>query len=420
MIRKYARAAFVASLMMSATGVATAMLATTAVVQAADKVGKAVGVPLNDAVKAMQVNDWQAAMAKVKEADAVANKNGYEQYNINKFYGIIYLNLNDHSSATTVYEAAADSPSMPADEKKDVLSNALQLSQEAKHYQKAIDYGKQLESMNALNDLLTAQVALAYYQLNDMTNAQSYAQKSVDLSKAANKAPNEIAMQIIMKGQAKNNDPAAAIHTLEQLAVDYNASDSWQQLTGVALGVKGVQTLDALYIFRLRYTAGAMKDADDYEVYGSLCNQLGYPMEAKTVIEQGVSSGKAKAGATLSKARTDAAGDQRAMNQFIASAKASKSGEQDVKLAEDLYGYGRYTEAEEAARRGIGKDGVKDANEGQMILGVVLLAQNKYDDAVAAFGQVGGSEARKNAAHIWSLYAQAKKKQSSASTAPAH
>lgn len=421
MIRKYARAALVATLMMSAAS-ATAMMAATSVAQAAEKVGKAVGAPLNEATKAMQVQDWATALAKTQEAAAIPTKNGYEEYTVNKFLGIVYVNMKDMTSATKYYLLAADSPSMPEEEKKDVWHNALLLAGQAKMYDKAVFYAKGLEAMGALDDALTAETAVAYYNLKDYPNAQTYAQKSIDMAKAAGKKPNEAAMQIVMGTQAKSNDQAGALKTLEQLAIDYNSADSWQQLTGLALSGKSMQPIDALYIFRLRYTSGAMKDSDDYVVYGSLGNQLGYSVEAKAILEQGISSGKltsGQAGATLTKARNDAAMDQKAMNQIISSAKASKSGEQDVKLAEDLYGYGRYAEAEEAARRGIGKGGIKDASEGQMILGLALVAQGKNDEAITTLDQVSGSANRKRAAQIWSIYAQAKKKLAGASTAPA-
>ena len=41
-------------------------------------------------------------------------------------------------------------------------------------------------------------------------------------------------------------------------------------------------------------------------------------------------------------------------------------------------------------------------------------------DAIQAFGQASGSEGRSKVAHLWSLYAQAKKKQTAGSAAPAH
>jgi hypothetical protein len=65
---------------------------------------------------------------------------------------------------------------------------------------------------------------------------------------------------------------------------------------------------------------------------------------------------------------------------------------------------------------------MKDPGEGQLLLGATLVAQNKYDEAIQAFGQVTGSPAKLKVAHLWSLYAQAKLKKAPAApaTPPAH
>ncbi|MGN6515135.1 MAG: tetratricopeptide repeat protein [Rhizomicrobium sp.] len=383
------------------------------------KVGKAVGEQLLAAQKAMAANDWAGALADVKQAQAVPDQNAYETYEINKFLAIIAIQTKDYATAATASEAAADSPAMPDEEKKDMYHNALLLAVQAQQYDKAVVYGQQLAQINALDDSLSAALAQAYYYLKDMANAQKYAQQSIDMAKAAGKPANQTAMEIVMSAQAQNNNQAGAEATLEQLALQYNDPHNWGTLINVALGTKGIKDQDALYLFRLRQTTGAMSDPSDYSLMGTLAEQLGYPQEAVKVLEAGIAAGKVtsgQVGTTLTKARHDAAQDQRALAQIAAAAAKSKSGEQDVKLAEDYWGYGRFADAEAAARAAISKGGLKDPSEGQMILGLALTAQGKYAEAQTTFGSVSGSAARMKAAHLWSLYAQAKAK---GTTAPA-
>ena len=85
----------------------------------------------------------------------------------------------------------------------------------------------------------------------------------------------------------------------------------------------------------------------------------------------------------------------------------SPNGELDVKLAETLYGYGRYADAVTAARRGLGKGGAKtDANEANMVIGMSLAMQGNNTDALAAFDSIkNGSPSVMRAQHLWSLYA---------------
>jgi tetratricopeptide repeat protein len=122
----------------------------------------------------------------------------------------------------------------------------------------------------------------------------------------------------------------------------------------------------------------------------------------------------------MRKSRNDAATDERQLPSIAASAAKSRTGEQDVKLAEDYWGYGRFADAEAAARRAIGKGGMKDPSEGQMLLGMLLVVQGKYDDAVQTLAQVHGNPARMADAHLWTIYAQAQaKKAGGAAPAPA-
>ena len=66
---------------------------------------------------------------------------------------------------------------------------------------------------------------------------------------------------------------------------------------------------------------------------------------------------------------------------------------------------------EAAAKRAIQKGGNPDPSEAPMVLGQALTAQGKYDDAVAAFGQVGGGgPVTARIARLWADYARIKKR----------
>jgi len=214
-----------------------------------------------------------------------------------------------------------------------------------------------------------------------------------------------------MSSQANQHDQAGAQQTLENLALNYNRASDWSQLIDVALGGKNVKDADALYLLRLKYMIpDAMRDFD-YTSLASAADQQTYSTEAYNVLQKGISSGKitqAKAGALYTHARAQAALDQKELPEAAAAAAKSKTGYQDIKLADDYWGYGRYADAEAAARQAISKGGLKDPNQAQLLLGTLLVAQGKYDDAITALGQVSGTHT--NTAHLWSVYAQAQKK----------
>jgi tetratricopeptide (TPR) repeat protein len=371
---------------------------------------------LQAAQKAAQAGDMAGAMAQIRIAQAVPNLNEHDQYAIAQLLSAIAANMRDYPTAMTAYDTMIASPDFatqdPADQKL-AVHDAVVVAQNVQQWPKVISYGQQLETLGGNDEITYTVIAIAYYSQKDNKTATVYAQKAVDYAKANNKTAPEQAMQLVTNGLAQS-DPAAALRNMEQIAIDHNEPDLWYKLTDHAVGARGVKEIDALYLYRLRFMAGGMEQGDDYLVMTSLAELLGYSTEEVKVFEQGMSSGKlsaGQAGAKLSKARKDAATDERLLPTLAASADKAKSGDQSVKLAEDYWGYGRYADAETMARAGIAKGYPKDPTEGQMILGEALVAQGKYDEAIATFNAVSGNDGRKSAAHLWSIYAQARKKQ---------
>jgi hypothetical protein len=308
-----------------------------------------------------------------------------------------------------------------------MYNNALVLASAAGHYQKAVVYGQLLAALAPLSAESDLRMALDYYNLKDMAHAQEFAQKSIDAAKAAGTPPDPNALRIVMNGQAQKNDVSGVESSLETLVLadPDNAAVSWRDLVNLAFQEKGAGEIDAIFLYRLKVLAGAMTDADDYTTLAATDEQLGYPTEATDILQKGISSGKITAGQVgeqLNKARKDSVLDQRELPEAVSGAAKSKSGEGDVKLGEDYWGYGRFADAEAAARRAIAKGGLKHPAEGPLLLAATLVAQNKYDEAIQVLGQITGTPATMKVAHLWTLYAQGKQKKSPAApaTAPAN
>ena len=357
------------------------------------------GKPLQEAATLVGAKDYQGALAKIKEAQAAPDRTAFDDYRINQFLGIVSFNLKDYATADQAFEAAADSPALPDEDKKDTLRNAFALSAQAKHYQKAVGYGLQLETLGVMDANMASDLAISYYNLNDKANATKYAQKSVDLAKAAGQQPPQAALEITLNNQAQSNNQAGAEQTLEQLALQYNSPQAWGQLIDVGFGAKGMNDVTAMDLYRLKFLAKAMK-GDDYKLAGRLANQIGFFGDAVAILSAGGSGG-----ADLSKARNDAAKDKASLSSQIAQAKRS-SGEVASKVAEALYGYAQYADAEDVGRYAMTKGGAKYPYEAPLVVGMSLVGEGKYAEAVQVFNQVPGGEAAKKVAHLWSMYAQ--------------
>lgn len=385
---------------------------------------KAAGPSIIDAQKLIQAKDFQGAMAKLKEAQAIADRTDFDNYIINRLMMSAAVGLNDMATAATAAEAAAESPAMPDDDKAAVLRDALQLAAVQNQQTKVIQYGQVLAPLNGLDYRTMGMLAIAYYNTKDFPHAQQYAQQSIALAKAAGQPPDPNALQIIEGSQVNTNNQAGAEQTLEQIALQNPSPAVWGQLVGATFGARGMNDTIGIYLYRMLIVSGAAKGSD-YKEMGNSLELLGYPTEAVNVLQQGISSGKlssGEVGATLSRARRDAAQDQKMLPQIASAAAKSRSGEQEIKLGEDYWGYGRYADAEAAARRAMAKGGLKTPSEGALMIGAAQVVQAQYADGIQTLSQVSGNDAAIRTAHLWSLYAQSKQggRAAAAPPAPAH
>lgn len=161
--------------------------------------------------------------------------------------------------------------------------------------------------------------------------------------------------------------------------------------------------LDMLRLMRATKSLGAANE------YLTLADQLArgrFYVEARSVIEEGVASGK------LSRSNGDVAailkevggrlvGDRAALTELDPRARSAPTGEFALRIAEGFYGHGDYAKASEMYRLALQKGGV-DANLVNTRLGIALALAGQRPQAEAAFKAVTGP--RSGLASYWLLW----------------
>ncbi len=404
MNKRIVRAALMACLLGTAAAFAVTAPLTPAIAKSSGpSVSAAVGKLLKPAQDAMTANDYAGALVLIKQAQALPDQTDYDTFKINEFLGNAYIKLNDHPNAEIAFVAMANSPlndQEPPENKANNIRIAALLATEQKHYPDGIKFSKAFLALGGKPDpLVLASLSQAYYYSNDFANAEATASQIVAATPAG-EAPNRGGLEVLFGAQLKANKQDAALKTLEQIVTYYNDADEWGQLIDFSLGVKGIKDFEALHIYRLRPVVKATAHSEDYKVMSSLALSIGYPVEAEAALQAGGLPVPADV-------RGRAAADRKTIDSFVGIAQKSPTGELDLKAAETLYGYGRYADAEAAARRALQKGGPKtNANEANMVLGQALMLQGKAADAVAAFNAVSNpSPGTAKAQHLWLLYA---------------
>jgi hypothetical protein len=357
--------------------------------------------------KLVAQNDFKTALDQLHAAQALPGKTPDDDYLINGFLASVSIRLNDLPDASISFEAMADSPILQKDPKKaEVLSNVMIVEDVTKKYAKTIAYAQMLQAIQPLNMSQYQVLIEAYFFTKDYAHVKTLGQKVIADAKAAGTLPPQAVLAFLENSYEDTGDKAGKEVVSEELALDYNAPSDWARIIAMASNLPG-KPLDTLNLLRLGVVTGAALTATDYTDMGTVATHNGFYGDAEVA---------ARHGGKVAGAAAKAAADQKELPGLIAAAK-NQDAKHNIVLAEDVYGYGRYAEAEELARRALSKGG--PAEEANMLIGMSLVGQSKYADAAATFAQVKGTPEGTQAAHLWALYAQHKAAPPAAAAAPA-
>jgi tetratricopeptide (TPR) repeat protein len=405
------------SLRRAAALVVTLMaLAATGQALAQEKVSPKLAKPLKAAQEAIAKKQYDQALAKLDEADAMGGKSAYDQFIINEFRGSVYLPQRKYAEAARVYEANLASGKMPPEDVNSRLKVLVQLHTATKNYPRVIEFGDRLVKSGAADIDTRVLVAQAHYLQKGYKNAISGIQGAIKASEQAGKAPDENWLQLLRSSQQNLGDTAGAAQTLEKMVRLYPKTEYWDFLLSTRMREKGITDRVQLNLLRLASQVGVMDEADEYIELTEMLLEAGLPGEAKSVMEAGF---QAKAFETPDKARADrylrrlndakaaAAKDQQALPVIEKDAQKAQTGQGDVALGMAYSSFGQYDKAAAALAQGLQKGGVRDPEQAQIMLGIANLKLGKKDEALKAFEQVKGADPKMTeVARLWSIYAR--------------
>jgi len=364
--------AVAAALLLTTAGVAAGTLATTTVAEAAAR--PQVGKLLQQAIDLAKGGSTGAANAKVQQAEAVGG-----------------LTPGDQAAIAQVKSFIAAKSGTGATGSKGKFANDYNAGRYAQVVGPDADELRKSGQFDGNSQLIVAQ---AYYLMGNYAQA----------IRMLNGLSGDTAQSLLMSAAAKSGDIEAEQRAAERLILN-GQSKYWTYMLAGADATRGLTDHETLDIARLRLLTGNMRSAEDYQLAAELAIQFGLPTEASAIAQKGVDAkllADARSQRLVGLAQASAAKDAANLPNLI---KAAKSGDQLVKLGENLTGMGKAQDAINTIQAGI-KKGVTNANDAQMRLGQAYLAAGQKDDALHAFNSIKGDPKAEMVAHIWSLYAR--------------
>lgn len=383
------------------------------------KVSAKVGKPLQDALAAGQAKQWDQALAKLREAEAVGDKTPYDQFKINQIYAWLYTSQRKYGEAAGVYEKLLNSGFLSPAESDQHVKQIAQMYLQTKNNAKAMEYLQRWLKGHPGDADMTAILGQLQYQTGQTKQALDTFTGLVNAAEKAGQKPKEDWLKLMYRISYQSSGSStvldkSTLNVVDKLLRYYPNETYW---TAMLAGLKTQQGSDSyqFQLDRLRVAVGSLKEPNEFVEMAQLARSLGYAGEALSILDAGYAKGILGSGP--GKEREDrlresikklADADAAELPALEKKAIAAATGQDDVILGEAYMGIGQYPKAIEALDRGMKKGGVKSEDQAQIALGIAYLRSNQADKARSAFKQVAADSDLGRIARLWLLHSSSK------------
>lgn len=377
----------------------------------AEQFSREVGVPLQAANEATKKKQWDVALAKIKQAQAVKDKKPGEEYRINEMLGYVHHNQKNYAEAIKPFEANLNSGLMPPEQVNGRIQLLAQLYQQAGNGAKALEYGNRWLKASPNNPEAALLLAQVQYGKKDCRSASRNIQTAISAAAKRGETPKESWLELRLTCQHELKDEAGVTEAREQLVRYYPSKENWSSLLTAVSNDPGSSDDAKLDSFRLMLELGVLKKADAYTEMAQIALDNGMPGEAVRIMEKGFETRVLEADKNrerhvrlLDKAKARMRTAQTELAALSRKAAANPKGDDDVSLGAAHMSAGQYDKAVASLQRGI-KKGLKSADAAQVMLGRAYLELNRTEDARKAFGAVPDDSKLAQVADLWKVYA---------------
>jgi hypothetical protein len=397
--------------------VALALITGSGIAWAAESGGPTVSAklakPLKAAQDALTAKNYDEALSKIKEAQALPEKSAYDTYVINNFLLKVYAGKNDMASEIPLVEQLAQSQYTTADQKKVYLKSVAQYYYQQKEYNKALDTANEAVKAGANDNDMMGLIARAEYLTGKYKDAAAAMNEIV----AKQEKPDEETLKLQWQFNDKAGDKAGAAKAVEKLVAYYPKPEYWANALASLVNADSKDERLTLNVYRLMLDVGILKRGSDYAEMAEIAFDQGYPGETQTILQKAFAENvfteqreKDRYQHQLDGAKQRAAADQTALPNQEKDAANAPNGDKLVQVGAAYLSYGQNDKAIANISKGIAKGSLKYPDEANLLLGIAQLRAHNAGEAQRAFEKVSTST---NAGYarlgkLWALHAGAK------------
>jgi hypothetical protein len=373
-----------------------------------------VGKPLQAAQELIKAGKYKEALAKVREADAVGNKNSNEVLTTERMRMAAASGAGDVDTAARSFEAISASPKVAAADKVRMLESIAGSYYRAKDYARAMQWGQRYFKEGGTSGSMRTLLIQSQYLSGDFAGAARELTTEIQAAEKAGTAPAQDRLNLLLNAASQLKDASATTFALERLVTYYPKKEYWVDLLSRMQRKPGFSDRLVLDTYRLSLATGSMSSAADFMEMSQLALQAGHVQEARQVVDKGFASnilGQGTEGERHKRLRD-------LVNKKIEEAKATQASQlQEAQAAKDgnaqvALGFAQAAggDAKGVAlmQQGIAKGGLKRPEDAKLHLGIAQLLTGDASKAQTTLRSVSGNDGTADLARLWSLYARRK------------
>ena len=376
--------------------------------QAQEAVRGEIGRPLQAARDLIKQKKYSEALTRLREVDAVPNRNANENFLLEQMRASAALSAGDNGQAIKAIQFLLNSGRLPEAQQAQYAGSLASLYYREKDYKDAAQWASRALRSNPSDGTMRSLQIQSYYLAGDLAGASREALEDVQAAEKAGRTPPEDRLQLLANIASKTGDRAAYVAGIERLVTYYPKKEYWVDLLRRLESKPGFSNRLTLDLYRLRAATKTLDSPNEVVEMAQLALQQKQAGEAKKLLDDAFASGLLGKGAEAERQKrllalaTERAAEAPAqLKQAEAEALASNDGSDLVNVGFAYTGLSQFEKGIALMRQAITQGKLKRTDEANLHLGIAYLRAGQKAKARETFKLVGGTDGTADLARLW-------------------
>lgn len=367
---------------------------------------------LQAAQQMIQMKQFKEALAKIVEAEVVANRTPYENFVIDRMRGTAAAAAGDNALSAKSFTAALDTGRLNPEERLLFTEAITAAHYNQKDYKQAAVWATRALKEGSVKPQTRMLLIQAHYLANDFDAAKAETTAAIATAEAAGNVPSEDLYKMQGRIAREQKDQNAYTLALEKLVMHYPTPGYWADWIARVATNANMTDRYMQDVFRLQLAHGEDLTESQYVFLARNAIQDGFPIDARQIIELGynakVLGTKAEHKTLRDKTNKDAADDVKNMTRVATEAANLKTGPALFNTGRNFVISGDVARGIPMMEEGIKRTGIKRPEDAKLRLGITYALVGERDKAIATLTGLSGPDGLSEVVKLWLAFAKGK------------